>query len=196
MSLHRLQGRRLGTVPAATKCPPPALFGRRVASKAGGSPGVTPAVAPSVEVTAAAHVSKSSSASSAGPSSSQGVVATVACRRDAPVSLDRSQASKRDALAAGSTQHSKVTALEVYQRDGNVIIAREIALDISKGVYSPVVVEHISGISNISADALSRVFQPDTEISIPVHLRDVPRTKCDEDPHSLFPLIHRHPTLV
>ena len=41
------------------------------------------------------------------------------------------------------------------------IVARELALDIAYACYSPDVVEHIPGITNSGADALSRRYAPD-----------------------------------
>ena len=40
------------------------------------------------------------------------------------------------------------------------LLARELALDIADGIYTPSVVSHIPGIADDSADMLSRRFQP------------------------------------
>ena len=60
------------------------------------------------------------------------------------------------------------------------IIAREMALDISSACYTPDVVEHIPGVSNVAADCLSRLSQPDKSVAIPSYLRSVQRHHCSE----------------
>jgi hypothetical protein len=40
------------------------------------------------------------------------------------------------------------------------IIAREVALDVAASSYRPLVAEHIAGVANVSADALSRLHAP------------------------------------
>ena len=47
------------------------------------------------------------------------------------------------------------------------IFARELALDISHACYSPEVVEHITGVSNVTADMLSRKFDPHYTFVVP-----------------------------
>ena len=58
------------------------------------------------------------------------------------------------------------------------IIARELALDICEASYSPDIVEHIPGISNIGADALSRICQPGKTTVLPRYLLDDTRHVC------------------
>ena len=58
------------------------------------------------------------------------------------------------------------------------IIARELALDIAAAMYTPDVVEHVPGVSNIAADSLSRINDPTKTVPIPSYLRDVPRHEC------------------
>ena len=56
------------------------------------------------------------------------------------------------------------------------LIARELALDLGDGAYFPEVVEHIPGIANNLADALSRVAQPSKKTwQLPAELLDVKR---------------------
>ena len=57
------------------------------------------------------------------------------------------------------------------------IIAREIALDISDSAYSPDTAEHIPGIANKAADALSRLHQPGGKAEIPSYLSGIPRAE-------------------
>ena len=47
------------------------------------------------------------------------------------------------------------------------------ALDIAGACYSPDVVAHIPGIANTSADALSRLHQPNHPTHLPSYLSDV-----------------------
>jgi hypothetical protein len=56
---------------------------------------------------------------------------------------------------------------------GTGIIAREIALDVAQSEYLPRVVEHIPGVDNIIADALSRRHMPHGAFTLPECLRNV-----------------------
>ena len=47
------------------------------------------------------------------------------------------------------------------------VIAREMALDICDSVYEPQLVSHLPGVANVTADALSRRFQPGTQYHVP-----------------------------
>ena len=47
------------------------------------------------------------------------------------------------------------------------LLARELALDIADGVYTPNVVAHVPGVANDSADALSRKYQPSKHFVLP-----------------------------
>ena len=58
------------------------------------------------------------------------------------------------------------------------IVARELALDVADSSYSPDIVEHIPGLSNVAADALSRLAQPGKEAQIPEYLHATPRHIC------------------
>ena len=59
---------------------------------------------------------------------------------------------------------------------GNCLIAREIALDLAQSVYQPQVVSHISGLANVTADQLSRVYSPGSSHSVPDHLKKIWRS--------------------
>jgi len=58
-----------------------------------------------------------------------------------------------------------------------MLIAREIALDISESVYSPSLISHIPGISNVLSDTRSRLHAPGGAYSLPVCLRSVPQAQ-------------------
>ena len=50
---------------------------------------------------------------------------------------------------------------------GTGAISRELALDMAEAVYRPGIGTHIPGVANVTADALSRLFGPDSKYSIP-----------------------------
>ena len=58
------------------------------------------------------------------------------------------------------------------------LIARELAMDVSKASYSPDIVEHIPGITNQAADALSRLHEPGKHVRIPHYLHRHQHTPC------------------
>ena len=59
------------------------------------------------------------------------------------------------------------------------IIAREIALDVADSAYSVDTAEHIPGIANKAADALSRISQPGKSSNLPEYLSEVPRAQFE-----------------
>ena len=81
--------------------------------------------------------------------------------------------NKRVRLAVRSDSVTALTAiLKMNSPSTNTsIIAREIALDVCDSVYRPTVVQHLPGVSNTIADALSRVFAPDAAGGVPETLR-------------------------
>ena len=62
------------------------------------------------------------------------------------------------------------------------IIARELALDISSAAYAPDVVEHLPGIANTAADALSRKSDPHKSYRLPHYLEGVPEVSVERPP--------------
>jgi hypothetical protein len=62
--------------------------------------------------------------------------------------------------------------------DGLGLIARELALDIAEAVYGPDVSEHIPGIANVTADTLSRRYEPGFEWTLPLSLARVPEARA------------------
>jgi hypothetical protein len=59
---------------------------------------------------------------------------------------------------------------------GTSIIAREMALDIARACYAPVIAEHVPGVANVVCDALSRFDQPGKAVTLPALLKDVRRS--------------------
>ena len=59
---------------------------------------------------------------------------------------------------------------------GAGIVARELALDVAASEYAPHVAEHIPGVENVLADALSRQFDPGFDFCLPTIFADVPET--------------------
>ena len=58
------------------------------------------------------------------------------------------------------------------------IVARELALDIATSVYSPTLVSHIPGVSNVTSDALSRIPMPNSKYEVPSCLKCCKREVC------------------
>ena len=50
------------------------------------------------------------------------------------------------------------------------IIAREVALEVAASSYRPLVAEHIAGVANVTADALSRLHVPGGTYELPACL--------------------------
>ena len=59
---------------------------------------------------------------------------------------------------------------------GAGIVARELALDVAAAEYAPHVAEHILGIENTFADALSRQFEPGFLYTLPTEFSSVRET--------------------
>ena len=54
------------------------------------------------------------------------------------------------------------------------IIARELALDVASASYAPDVTEHLPGLANVAADALSRKHDPSKVYAVPTYLSNCP----------------------
>ena len=52
------------------------------------------------------------------------------------------------------------------------IIAREVALDVAASSYRPLIAEHIAGVANVTADALSRLHMPGNAYALPACLSE------------------------
>ena len=60
---------------------------------------------------------------------------------------------------------------------GPTAVAREVALELADGVFSPNLVAHVPGVANETADALSRRKDPEkSPWRLPTVLQGVPRT--------------------
>ena len=68
----------------------------------------------------------------------------------------------RVVLAVRADNVSALTLLSYMKarRGPMATVAREVALDVADGVYSPTLSEHIPGVTNEAADGLSRRHQP------------------------------------
>ena len=60
---------------------------------------------------------------------------------------------------------------------GARIVARELALDLAKCSWPPIVAEHVPGAANQICDLLSRWYQPGHSVALPEALKNVQRTK-------------------
>ena len=59
------------------------------------------------------------------------------------------------------------------------VVARELALDLSQCSFSPDFIEHIPGVSNVTADALSRMAEHGSDFQLPTFLSNA---RCDSPP--------------
>ncbi len=66
------------------------------------------------------------------------------------------------------------------------IVAREVALELADAAYRPLVAEHIHGVANTLADALSRVGDPAKVWQLPAQLRDAVRAGAPQRPRSWY----------
>ena len=60
------------------------------------------------------------------------------------------------------------------------LVSRELALLLPEASYMPRHVEHVPGVMNTWADALSRLDDPSGKFSIPAALRKVSRAHCED----------------
>ena len=51
------------------------------------------------------------------------------------------------------------------------VVAREVALDMASSIYIPNVMQHVPGVANVMADALSRWHDPGRQRQLPARLR-------------------------
>ena len=56
-------------------------------------------------------------------------------------------------------------------------VVREVSLDLAEGRYRVDVLEHIPGKLNFWADALSRIYMPESPADVPKSLANVPRAR-------------------
>ena len=61
----------------------------------------------------------------------------------------------------------------------STLIAREVALLLSEAAFMPRHVEHLPGVMNTWADALSRLEEPGGNYAIPQQLTSAPRARCE-----------------
>ena len=66
------------------------------------------------------------------------------------------------------------------------IVAREVALELADAAYRPLVAEHIPGVANTLADALSRVGDPAKTWQLPAQLRSAVRANVPQRPRSWY----------
>ena len=61
----------------------------------------------------------------------------------------------------------------------STLIAREVALLLSEAAFMPRHIEHLPGVMNTWAGALSRLAEPGSNHAIPEQLRSAPRARCE-----------------
>ena len=62
------------------------------------------------------------------------------------------------------------------------VIARELALEVAEAAYRPILAEHIPGVANVTAAALSRMHMPGGKYMLPDCLRGIPQASVPARP--------------
>ena len=73
------------------------------------------------------------------------------------------------------------------------LLARELALEVARAAYRPIVAEHIPGVANVAADALSRLHDPSGAYRLPAELVAVKRVMVDERHGEWYETLHGPP---
>ena len=87
---------------------------------------------------------------------------------------------QRATLSVRSDNVGALSVLSALKGSGDALtlVAKELALDLGKCEFLPRVIEHIPGVANVTADGLSRKFDPSKQPwSIPTLLRDIPEAE-------------------
>ena len=79
-------------------------------------------------------------------------------------------ASKRCEVRIKSDNYSALAMGSRMKIRASPLIAKEIALLYSEAAHEPRIFEHVPGVANILADALSRAFEPGTDKELPPQL--------------------------
>ena len=66
------------------------------------------------------------------------------------------------------------------------VVAREVALELADAAYRPLGAEHIPGVANTLADALSRVSDPAKVWQLPAQLQGAVRALVPERPRAWY----------
>ena len=78
--------------------------------------------------------------------------------------------SKRCEVRIKSDNYSALAMGSKMKIRASPLIAKEIALLYSEAAHEPRIFEHVPGIANVLADALSRAFEPGTDKELPPQL--------------------------
>ena len=54
----------------------------------------------------------------------------------------------------------------------SALVAKDVALEYSDTSSEPRIFEHVLGISNVLADKLSRLYEPDADVKVPEELKE------------------------
>ena len=94
--------------------------------------------------------------------------------------------NSRVCLIVRTDSVSGLTVMMKHKSSGEApaLIAREAALLISRSTYTPTIYEHIPGIANVIADALSRIEAPGSEgrKKLPAILDNAKKIQCPPRP--------------
>ena len=100
---------------------------------------------------------------------------------------------KRVALTITGDNVAALTLAAYLKGKGpRTLIAQEISLIYSFSSFEPAVLKHIPGVTNVQADGLSRLYQPDAHYEIPPQLREVPRTPIPIRDRSYYRCLAEH----
>ena len=84
---------------------------------------------------------------------------------------------RKTAITVSSDNMSALAlAAKLKETGKSHLISRELALIYSASTFLPRSVEHLPGISNVAADALSRIYDPSGKYVIPAELRHLQPT--------------------
>ena len=95
--------------------------------------------------------------------------------------------TRRYTITVGSDNMAAlVLAGKLKAKGPRAVIAREIALHYAEGSFEPRVTEHVPGVANDIADALSRLSDPSSTKELPTILNGVEFVQPDPRPRSWY----------
>ena len=79
-------------------------------------------------------------------------------------------ASKRVTITVKSDNIAALSMLANLKSKASPLIARELALTLSRAAFQPRFIDHVPGVMNAVADNLSRLWEPGAAFQVPEHL--------------------------
>ena len=95
---------------------------------------------------------------------------------------------RRSVVAVRGDNITMLTMVLVYKGTSRSLntIAREVALEVAASAFRPLVAEHIPGVANVTADALSRLAIPGGRYSLPACLSGVCQAEVPVRPRAWY----------